>query len=664
MKLTKLFLLTTALCSSVASYAAGTISPKGGLDPLRIKDHHVDVLILDGFARVEVTQTFENQHSQVVEGKYKFPLPESATLSETKVMTGEQVIEGEVVEKSEADRIYEEEKNSGNSVAKSEKNGYQDFTFSVANIPANATTTVSFVYYQPLKIDLGMGRFQYPQEEGGTDEVQESFWTMNDEVDGMMSMDVKIRTAAPLSGIRTPGFQALNESGDLSQGQLEQRYEIKGAKLNQDFVLYYRLAENMPGRVEVIPYKPSKDEPGTFMMTVTPGVDLAPLNQGHDYLFVLDISGSMQAKIHTLADAVVKAIGRMKAGDRFRVYTFNTRCDEVTNGWIDVSEASVQRWAAEVQKLRSDGGTNMYEGIYTGLKGLDADRVSSVILVTDAVANAGELRPEKFAKLLTQQDIRFFGFLLGNSSNWPLMRLMCETSGGFYDTISNSDDIVGKVLQAKEKVAYEAIHNASLDIDGVKTFDETGKVYKKVYRGQQMTVFGRYKSGGKAEFEMTCKISGQEQTYRCEFELPDVDTDYPELERLWAMKRVEEIETLRDLGLFEEDEAKDAVKSLGVDYQIVTDETSMLVMSDDRFAAHNIDRKNRERITREHTAQSQRAAQPVRNHTVSNNSGNSPTFPRRAPRIGGGGGALSPFTVMALLAMLGLGSFAVKRKED
>ena len=50
--------------------------------------------------------------------------------------------------------------------------------------------------------------------------------------------------------------------------------------LNRDFVFYYRLQEGLPGRVEVIPFRDDKSEPGSFMMVITAGVDLSHCQRG------------------------------------------------------------------------------------------------------------------------------------------------------------------------------------------------------------------------------------------------------------------------------------------------------------------------------------------------------------------------------------------------
>jgi Ca-activated chloride channel family protein len=101
-----------------------------------------------------------------------------------------------------------------------------------------------------------------------------------------------------------------------------------------------------------------------------------------------------------------------------------------------------------------------------------------------------------------------------------------------------------------------------------------------------------------------------------------------------------------------------------VNYQLVTDETSMLVLAEDAFERHGIERRNRERVRLERTAQSARAAapQPV-NHRVDKAK---PFTPSRSHSFGGsrggGGGALSPWAVIAVMAFLLAGLTIVRRQ--
>jgi Ca-activated chloride channel family protein len=243
-------------------------------------------------------------------------------------------------------------------------------------------------------------------------------------------------------------------------------------------------------------------------------------------------------------------------------------------------------------------------------------------------------------------DVRVFGFLMGNSGNWPLMRTICAASGGFFAPVSNRDDVIGQVLLAKSKVTHESLTDARLSIHGIDESEVTGTAPGKVYRGQQLVLFGRYRKAGEATVELHATLTGEDRVYRTRFAFPEVDTELPELERLWALARIEEIETSVDAGLLPAGEGDPAVEALGVGYQIVTDQTAMVVMSDAAFEEHGVERRNRDRVAVERQARQVRQAQPVRNRRQDEAQ---PMFEgRKAPRLGGG--AFDPLTGLLLAA--------------
>ncbi len=648
MKLTHLFrsllLLAGSLC---ALHAGGTLTPKGATQqPIQIRDHQVNVTINNGFAQTEVLQTFFNPNPADLEAIYAFPVPQGASLSEVTLVTGEKTLQGEVLPKAEAQTVYEEEKSSGNDAGLATKNDHQTFEFRVAPVRANAEVRLRFVYFQPLTIDTGIGRYLYPLEAGRTDEAAQGFWGTNTQVEGTFAVNVELKSAWPVTDVRVPGFEGIAAVQKFADGHYRLSLNRAGAKLDRDFVFYYRLADNLPGRVEIIPYRAHADQPGTFMMLVTPGLDLQPLAHGADYVYVLDVSGSMKDKLATLAKGLSQALGQMHPADRFRVVAFNHSAREVID-WTAATPENVQTAIARIQALSAGGKTNLYEGIKLGLQKLDDDRATSLVLVTDGVANEGLVNPAAFHQLLKQYDLRVFGFLMGNSANWPLLRTITEATGGFYAAVSNADDIVGQLILAKSKIGYEALHDASFAFSGVRVFDTTGDLPGKIYRGQQLVIFGRYDQAGPATVALTARMTGADRTYTTQFDFPATATDNPEIERLWAMARIEQFGQKENVGALTADAAKAAIQALGVDYQIVTDHTAMVVLDDDTYAHRGLARHNQQRTATEHQAQSARAQAPAKSHQVD---AARPTYTVPVPHLGGG--AIDPLTLTAMVLVL------------
>lgn len=662
--------LLLGLLAATASHAAGTLTPVGAAhQPIRIADHHVRVVITNGFAQTEVTQTFHNPNDVALEALYGFPLPKSASLSELTITAGERELHGEVVEAPRARQVYRDEQAQGRDAGLATKEGYQRFEFAVARVPAGGDVRIRFLYYQPLTLDTGVGRYIYPLEEGNTDDRAAAFWLRHETVDGPVRVEVEFTSSSPVADVRVPGFEAAAQVQRRDAGHWTVALERTQVTLDRDFVLYYRLEDDLPGRVELLPYRPTPDQPGTFMLVLTPGIDLKPLDRGADYVFVLDISGSMAgAKLRTQAQAVGKALAQLGPDDRFRIVTFATDAAERTRGWTPATPEAVEAATRAVEALAANGSTNLFAGLGLGLRSLDADRATAVLLLTDGVTNTGVVDPPAFEKLLKQHDVRVFGFLIGNSANWPLMRLVTEASGGFYAALSNADDVIGQVLLAKAKLRAEALHDAKLTVSGVKVFDTTDGAVGKVYRGQQLVVFGRYERGGRATLTLKAALTGEDKTYTTTVMFPDVDTRHPELQRLWALHRIEAIEHERLVGRLPTAQADAAIRDLGLTYQLVTDHTAMVVLSDESFEARGIQRRNRDRIQLERQAQAVRTGQSAPSLRVDQAQ---PMFPQAAPSLPApsasrrslGGGAVEPVTAGLAAGLAGLALWRCPRRR-
>jgi Ca-activated chloride channel family protein len=657
-------LLRAAACAAVVcavsapAQAAGVLLPQGAADVApAITEHAVKVVINNGFARIEVQQTFHNANPHPIDAVYRFPVPPDAALSEMRIDLGDRVLEGEVVDKARAQQIYADETASGNQAGLATQDGYQRFSFSVANIPADSDAKMSFVYYEPLLIDTGVGRFLYPLENGGTDDGA-AFWGAGEQAQvGHFTFDLSLKSLIPVSELRVPGVPTATVTDD-GEGEQHVHFEASPSELTSDVVVYYKLQEGQAGRVDVVPYRAAEGGQGTFMLLVTPGIDLAPIEHGTDYVYVLDFSGSMEGKLDTLKDAVSQALAELGPKDRFRLIGFSDQPFEIAP-LQDATPANVAAASANLFSSDVQGGTDLYSGLQSGLMNHDAERVTSIFLVTDGVANEGIVDAVSFDALLRESDVRVNGFLMGNSANWPLMDVIAEASGGFYAAVSNRDDILGQVTLAKSKLTHECLHEAKLSLTGVTVTDTTDFDLGKVYLGQQLVVFGHYGAAGAAQLTLDTKILNQPQTYNASFSFPEVAEASPELERLWALDMIHALQQRARLGLMPEAEAKQRVVELGVKYQLVTDETSMLVLDDETFAEHGVERLNEARSDAEHAAQSSGASQATTTPVTSGSPGSSSPAPDASTSNGSGsssssdyGGALDPVTISLVLAWL------------
>ncbi len=650
--------------------AAGLLSPSNAALPaLEIKSHDVTVIIQDGYAITTVEQVFHNPHSQDLEAIYSFPVPEKAAVSEFTYWINGKPVTGEVLEKKQARELYEDQKTKGNEAGLAEQDSHKTFDVAVTPVKAQNDIRIRLGYMQPAHIDTSVGRYVYPLQDNTVDEEKIAFWTANETVKERFTFDMTLRSGYPVEAIRLPKHpqavitktadgdwnvridsngppQAVpaNEDGIIQEGfqpvntAMPNTPVSKNAyKLDTDIAMYWRLKSGLPGSVDLVTYRPDENKKGVFMMTITPGDDLKPITQGRDFVFILDKSGSMRSgKFVTLVHGVEKALNKMRAEDRFRIVLFDDTAYEQTQGYVNATTLNIE---GEIRKLRSDlsgGGTNLYAGLKMGIDKLDADRTSAIILVTDGVANVGVTQQKEFLNLVDTRDVRLYTFIMGNGANRPLLNALTKRSNGTAVNISNSDDIVGAVMVAASKVTHQAMHDVDVKIKGVRVEMLSPANIGSLYRGEQLILFGHYWGSGEANVSLSAKVSGQPVKYETKFNFASTENQNPEIGRLWAFAKIEDL--MAEIQDFDaQADLKKAVTDLAIEYSLVTPYTSMVVVREDVFEAMGIERRNSVRVSEEKKAMQQRLSTPTVSRRVDKST---PMYsiPRAHHRSGGSGG--------------------------
>jgi Ca-activated chloride channel family protein len=532
-----LIAIVLAVFSVGSADAAGLLTPKGQSGSLDIRDHSVRVVVEDGYVITEIDQVFINGAANDVEAIYSFPVPSHAAVAEFTYWIDGNPVTGEVLKKQQARDLYEQEKAAGRETALAEKDEYRTFDISVYPVRANSDVRVRLVYVQSASTDTGIGRYVYPLGEGGVDEERNAFWEVRDVVTGNFSFDLILKSSYPVDAVRLPeqpnaaltqidsghwtvGLHSLGSS-PVEEEFAEQVAAMEAgetpaiatsgsgvANLDKDIVVYWRHAPDLPGTVDLVTHKPDASGRGTFMLTFTPGDDLPIIENGRDWVFVLDTSGSMQGKFATLANGVQQALGKLNPNDRFRIFTFSNSPSELTTSFVNASPENVQHYTQLVGRLSANGGTNLYAGLRAALDSLDSDRTSGIALVTDGVANVGVTEKKEFLKMMAKYDVRLFTFIMGNSANRPLLEALTDVSNGFALETSNSDDIAGQLIQATAKIRHAALHDVNLSIDGLKVADLTPEKIGSLYHGEQLQVLGHYWGDHEAKISLTGKVAG------------------------------------------------------------------------------------------------------------------------------------------------------------
>ncbi|MEZ6088658.1 MAG: VIT and VWA domain-containing protein [Pirellulaceae bacterium] len=315
---TGLVLLCSICIYNAKLSAAGLLVADGGFGGvLEIKQQDVRVTINNSIAVTQIDQVFLNTENRQVEALYTFPVPREASVSNFSMWIGGKEMIGEVVEKERARQIYNSYKQQKRDPGLLEQVDFKQFEMRIFPIPAGAEQRIRIEYYQQLDIDHDWATYVYPL---ATDTRTKSIDTR---VRGRFSMAVDVKSEVPIKEIKSEShaddFVVATHNDQYAQAAME----LTEGDLSRDIVLAIEMKRPRTG-LDVVTSHPVGED-GYFMMTLTPGEDLSNTAEPMDYVFLLDVSGSMARddKLAISRQSVMAFIESLGPDDRFDCLAFN-----------------------------------------------------------------------------------------------------------------------------------------------------------------------------------------------------------------------------------------------------------------------------------------------------------------------------------------------------
>jgi Ca-activated chloride channel family protein len=379
--------------------------------------------------------------------------------------------------------------------------------------------------------------------------------------------------------------------------------ESTGGNLSRDVVLLTHIARPKTG-MDLITSRTSGED-GFFCLTLTAGQEVAKEQQSMDYVFVVDVSGSMAdaGKLLTAKDSVGAFLQELGAEDRFEVMTFNIKPNLAFNQLQPATAENKERAIAYLAKQEARGGTVLRPAISTAYKYASQDQPLNVVILSDGLTEQQERQTLLHLIQSRPGNTRVFCVGVGNDVNRPLLEQLAEDSGGLAAFISPSDDFTRQAKAFRQKLVRPFATDLQIKFAGVNVSDVEPAVLPNLYFGAPVRLYGRYHGSGMGDVSLRGSVKGVEVKQVAQLEFPATDKANPEINRLWASKRISSL--LKD-GDRKGDRSPviPEIVRLGEDFSIVTEYTSFLVLENDmEYQRWKISRRNRETTERDRTAQ-------------------------------------------------------------
>ena len=545
---------------------------------LTVTYHHVSVRIDDGVVVTRVDQEFRNDTAFVIEGRYVFPLPHGAIVSDFSMWVDGERLEGKVLGADEARDIYEDYVRRVLDPALLEYIGRDTLSARIFPIPAGGTRRIELSYTEVLRAENGIYRYLYP-----LDTERFSASPLED-----VQISVDLETSSPLQAVYSPTHKiTTNKDSDV---HALVNYSEKNVLPHKDFILYYSVLPEEMG-MTLLTYKASGDD-GFFLLIVSPNVKKEEKAIPKDLVFVLDTSGSMSGdKIVQAKAAFNFVLQNLNPEDRFAVVSFSDYPRAQSGELLPVNNETQQEASAWVSKLSAEGGTNIDAALVTALSLFEKnDHPHYVIFLTDGEPTVGKTDPLAIitdAKAANTVGARIFSFGVGYDVNTILLDRLGQENHGTTVYVTPDENIERAISSFYGKIASPVLTSPAITMDGIEVYDTYPNPLPDIFRGSQLLLSGRYRGDGEATINLSGDVSGETVSFIAKRDFPGVALDADFLPRVWAGRKIAYL--LDQLRLYgEKQELVDEVIALSKRYGIITPYTSFLVeggeMSADQMA--------------------------------------------------------------------------------
>jgi Ca-activated chloride channel family protein len=549
----------------------------------------MQVTVSGQIARVRVTQAFRNTSDRWMEAAYLYPLPEDGAVDSLKMVVGQRVIIGRIKRRDEARAIYEKARTESKKAGLVESERPNLFRNSVANIGPGETVLVAIEYQAPVRQLAGEFSLRLPLVAGPRYVPPH---TLTDAKAAADAAAVTAPLAHPSLGkelnpvsisVRlAPGFVPANlvspyhrvlvtEDGPQSRSITLGDGQVPA---DRDFELRWRSASADP---TLGLFREVAGGASYLMATIVPPAAEPATVVPREMVFVIDNSGSMGGESMAAAkDSLLYALSTLRPQDRFNVIRFDDTMTQLFDRSVPATADQVDLARRFTQGLEANGGTEMLPALEAALVDpTPADRrtVRQVVFLTDGdLSNEREMMAAIAAR---GGRSRVFMVGIGSAPNSFLMRRMAEAGRGTFTNVGTGEEVAAKMTALLDRLKAPVVRDIQVQLDGAP-LDLTAGRMPDLYAGEPLVLFGRGDT-----LSGTLTVSGMigERPWSRTAALNDA-VDSASVAKLWANRRIAEIEAARWAGETEDAAADAAVAELGLAYGIVTSQTSLVAVDE------------------------------------------------------------------------------------
>ena len=552
-------------------------------------------------ARVEVSQRFHNDSDAWVEGVYAFPLPEHSAVDSLRMKVGERIIVGEIREKEQAQRIFEQARQQGQRASVVHQQRPNLFRTAVANIGPGESIEVVIGYLQIVEQNAGRYSLRFPltitpryipgmvvdpetqlTSETGTAAVTlavpaDDTSTLGDLHPRLayanpqrqsVSMEIDIDAGAPVEHVDSPYHPILVDATERG-AQIQLRNQQSPP--DRDFELsWVPVVKSEPA---IALFREPTDQGEHVLLMFMPPQEPRPIDTPREVIFVIDTSGSMSGESITQARAaLMNGLRTLQPADRFTVIQFNSVHEALFDEPVAASAENLSQAQRYVRNLRATGGTEMLPALLSALSMPESRKhLRQIIFITDAaVGNEDQLM------LAIRQELgsaRLFTVGIGSAPNGHFLRTAARMGRGTFTYIGSIEEVESKMTELLNELTHPVLTDIELSWPAGVVPEYAPASIGDLYAGEPIVVTARLQSSAKGMLSISGRTNS---TWTRQISLAGMQPRTG-VAALWARNRIGDLMDSRASGATE-DSIRAGVLPLALQYQLVSNYTSLVAV--------------------------------------------------------------------------------------
>jgi Ca-activated chloride channel family protein len=546
---------------------------------LAVRYHHVTVNIEDGHAITRVEQEFYNPHPRPVEGRYTFPIPPDAILSNFRATVDGQPQAITRQNQAQTNAALYDIVAQRRDPSLLQYADWETLTFDIS-LPAGGSRRMNLEYEEALRPFGGLYHYHYV--------LSTERYTAQplDQV----SITVNLNSSTGLGSLYSSSHPVTTER--LEAGKARVSWKAENVQPAENFDLFFAPADGGFGSGLLTGQREGHNH---FLFLFAPDTkalqgDTLP----KDIIFVIDRSGSMSGeKIEQARNALHFILNQLNPNDRFSIVGFDDRLMVLSQTLQNVDRQNLANARQFVDSLTADGNTNLEAALQIGLTilGQSEARASAskmVVFLTDGLPTAGITDTGLIAGLVSRAnqkvEARLHVFGVGYDVNTHLLDRLAEENGGSVTYVQPGENLESVLSDFYGRIADPVLTHVEVSFEGMAVSDLYPQQLPDMFQGSSLLLTGRYQATGS---DVIVRVRGKagetqrEYTYR--FNLAQTG-NHDFVSRLWATRRVGQLlDQVRVEG--ENAALVEEIRELGLGYGLVTPYTTFVIQAQSAGAA-------------------------------------------------------------------------------